>query len=154
MTLITFLFNDHQIIKLAHSLISVTFLFTAIWLFYRSLRGYFKNLGYFRLDKSLSYIFIVNLYLQLIFGLLLMANPAPLPDQEGATQDIALKMVSNRFWPIEHIVLMLFALFIANLGLIFSNSTHVDREKHRKVLVYYTIALIMIGLSLSSTYLI
>jgi len=154
MTLIALLFKDHQIIKWVHTLISVTFLFTAIWLFYRSLRGYFKNLGYFRLDKSLSYIFIVNLYLQLIFGLLLMANPAPLPGQEAASQDIALKMVSNRFWPIEHIVLMLFALFIANLGLIFSNSTHIDREKHRKVLVYYTIALLMIGLSLSSSYLI
>ncbi len=135
-------------------MISVTFLCTAIWLFYRSLRGYYKNLGYFRLDKSLSYIFIVNLYLQLIFGLLLMANPATLSGQEAANQDITIKMVSNRFWPVEHIVLMLFALFIANLGLIFSNSTEVDREKHRKVLVYYTIALIMIGLSLSSSYLI
>ena len=154
MTLTTILLKDHQIIKLVHSLISVTFLFTAIWLFFRSLRGYFKNLGYYPLDKSLSYIFIVNLYLQLIFGLLLMANPAPLSSQEVANQDIAVKIVSNRFWPVEHIVLMLFALFIANLGLIFSNSTGIDKEKHRKVLVYYTIAILMIGLSLSSTYLI
>lgn len=154
MTFIAVLFHDHQIIKLVHTLISVTFLCAAIWLFYRSIRGYIKNLGYSRLDKSLSYIFIVNLYLQLIFGLLLMANPAPLSEQEMASQDIAVKMVSNRFWPIEHIVLMVFALFIANLGLIFSNSTQIDRERHRKVLVYYTIALIMISLSLSSTYLI
>ena len=153
MTITTLLLGDHQIIKLVHSLISVTFLCTAIWLFYRSLRGYFKNLGYYPLDKSLSYIFIVNLYLQLIFGLLLIANPVTLSSQDVANQDVTIKMVSNRFWPVEHIVLMLFALFIANLGLIFSNSTQVDREKHRKVLVYYTIALIMIGLSLSSTYL-
>jgi len=37
--------------------------------------------------------------------------------------------------------------------LVFSNSSQIDREKHRKVLVYYAIAIVMIGLSLSSTYL-
>ena len=125
----------------------------AIWLFYRSLRGYFKKLAYLRLDKFLSYAFIVNLYLQLIFGLLLFANPAAVSGQEVVGQDITMKLVTKRFWPVEHIVLMLFALFIANLGLVFSNSSQIDREKHRKVLVYYAIAIVMIGLSLSSTYL-
>ena len=83
-----------------------------------------------------------------------MANPAAISGQELVSQDMTIKLVTKRFWPIEHIVLMLFALFIANLGLIFSTSTQHDREKHRKVLVYYTIAILMIGLSLSSTYLV
>jgi hypothetical protein len=45
---------------------------------------------------------------------------------------------------------MLFALLIANLGLIFSNQTLVDKEKHKKILIYYAIALIMIAVSLSN----
>ena len=153
MTLAAILFSDHQLIKSIHTVISGTFLVTAAWLFYRTLRGYFLNLRYTRTDKVLSYTFIVNLYLQLIFGLLLMANPSPVPGQEIVNPDITMKLVANRFWPIEHIVLMLFALFIANLGLIFSSSTQISREKHRKVLIYYTIAILMIGLSLGSTYL-
>ncbi|MCL4481549.1 MAG: hypothetical protein M1445_02805 [Bacteroidetes bacterium] len=153
MTLTVLAFNEHQIIKLVHSLISITFLIVAIWLFYRSLGGYFKNRDYTRLDKILSYTFIVNLYLQLIFGFLLMAYPAPGISQELVNQGITMKMASKRFWPIEHIVLMLFALFIANLGLIFSNSTQIVREKHRKVLIYYAIAIVLIFLSLASTYL-
>lgn len=154
MTLAAIVFSDHQVIKSIHTVISVTSLFTAAWLYYRSLRGYFMNLGYTQLDKVLSYTFIVNLYLQLIFGLLLLVNPSVTTGEGVVGQDITTKMVTNRFWPVEHIVLMLFALFIANLGLIFSSSTQINREKHRKVLVYYTIAILMIGLSLGSTYLI
>jgi hypothetical protein len=151
MTLTAFVFDEHHVIKLVHTVISMTFLIVSVWLFYRSLNGYFKNRGYTRLDKILSYAFIVNLYLHLIFGFLLMANPASQSDKGLANQDITM-MASNRFWPIEHIVLMLFALFIANLGLIFSNSTQIDREKHRKVLIYYAISIVLIVLSLASTY--
>ena len=61
-----------------------------------------------------------------------------------------LKTVNNRFWPIEHLVLMLFALFIANLGLILSNQTSLSKEKHKKILVYYFSALLMIAISLSA----
>ena len=154
MTLAAFLFNDHQVIKSIHTVISGTFLLTAIWLYYRTVNGFLRNLAYTRLDKVLSYTFIVNLYLQLIFGLLLMVNPSATQGQEIVNPDITMKMVTNRFWPVEHIVLMLFALFIANLGLIFSSSTQIDREKFRKVLIYYSIAIVMIMLSLGSTYLI
>jgi len=153
MTFAVLLFSDHQLIKSIHTVISGTFLVTAAWLFYRTLRGYFQNLPYTRADKVLSYTFIINLYLQLIFGLVLMVSPAAMPGSEIVNPDITMKLVTNRFWPIEHIVLMIFALFIANLGLIFSSSTQISREKHRKVLIYYTIAVLMIGLSLGSTYL-
>lgn len=148
----TFLFNDHQVIKLIHTFISGAFLVVASTLFFRAWRGYFRKLSYSLMDRVFSYAFIINLYLQLIFGLLLMAYPAPQSAESLIVQDLTTRLVTKRFWPVEHIVLMLFALFIANLGLIFSNSTPKDREKHRKVLVYYSIAIAMIGLSLSSTY--
>jgi len=151
MTFSILIYNGHQIIKMVHTFIGVTFLIGAIWLFYRSLNGYFKRLPYDRLDKVLSYFFIVNLYLQLIFGFILMISPDLVTARELAGQD-SMKLVTRRFWPVEHIVLMLFSLFIANLGLIFSNSSEAAREKHRKVIVYYAIAVVLIALSLGSTY--
>ena len=152
MTLTILVYNEHQLIKHVHTVISVMFLIVSMWLFYRSIKGYLKNWDYSRLDKILSYTFIVNLYLQLIFGFLLMISKASVPGPEMAGQDVTIRMASNRFWPIEHIVLMLFALFIANLGLIFSNNAKANREKFRKVLVYYAIAIILIVLSLGSTF--
>ena len=135
-------------IRNMHTIISITFLVIAVWLVFRSVRGLRKNYPYTTLDKLLSYGFIITLYLQLIFGLILFANPETMDGNNIPNVEGALKMASKRFWPIEHIVLMLFALFIANVGLIFSNQTPGSREKHRKVLIYYSIALVMIAVSL------
>jgi len=142
--------DSSHLMKSIHTIISGTFTIIAIWLLIRSVRGIIRNNAYTGLDKYLSYGFIITLYLQLIFGLILFANPEASAGNEYAGVEGALKLASKRFWPIEHIVLMLFALLIANLGLIFSNQSQIDREKHKKILVYYVIALIMIAVSLSA----
>ena len=135
-----------NLLKNLHTVISVTFLVIALWMLVRSIKGYLKNLTFKYLDTLLSYGFIIALYLQLIFGLILFASPNPADNYSNI--DGALKMVSRRFWPVEHIVFMLFALFIANIGLIFSNQARESREKYRKILIYYSIAIVMIAISL------
>jgi len=140
--------ESSNLMKNLHTIISGTFGIVAVWLVVRSVRGIIKGTTYVALDKYLSYGFIITLYLQLIFGLILFANPNESPTG-GGVQD-ALKLASKRFWPIEHIVLMLFALLIANLGLIFSSQSTLDKDKHKKVLIYYMIALIMIAVSLGA----
>ena len=140
--------ESSNILKSLHTIISGTFALIAAWLVIRSLKGIIHGSPYLMLDKCLSYGFIITLYLQLIFGLILFANPGDVQGSAGV-QD-AMKLASKRFWPIEHIVLMLFALLIANLGLIFSSQSRIDKDKHKKVLVYYMIALIMIAVSLGA----
>lgn len=144
--------NWHEIFKLLHSIISITLLLISFWVILRSVQGIIKNKVYTKFDKFLSFGFIVNLYLQLIFGLILFTNLGAVPGNEYLGGDISSNMVSKRLWPIEHIVLMLFALFIANLGLIISIKSTIDRDKHQKILIYYLISLFMIGLSLSLNY--
>jgi hypothetical protein len=141
------LFNSNDLFKGAHTIVSVAFLIIAISLIIRSARGLTKKYPYTRVDKLLSYGFIITLYLQLIFGLMLFVSPSDLTSNYSNMEG-AMRLVSKRFWPIEHIVLMLFALFIANLGLVFSIQTPHSREKHRKVLIYYSIAIGMIAISL------
>jgi len=144
--------NWHEIFKLLHSIISVTLLLISFWVIMRSVQGVIKNKAYKKLDKFLSFAFIVNLYLQLIFGLILFSNLGSSSANGYLGGDLASDMVSKRLWPIEHIVLMLFALFIANLGLIISIKSNVDRDKHQKILIYYMVSLFMIALSLSVNY--
>jgi len=59
---------------------------------------------------------------------------------------------SKRFWPVEHIVLMIFALFIANLGLIFSIKSSNDKLKFKRIFVYYLISILLIAISLGGIY--
>jgi len=140
--------DSYSIIKHVHTVISGAFMIFAVWLIIRSVQGIIKNRAYTGLDKFISYGFIINLYLQLVFGLILFSNHNSSVDDNFSNAEGALKMASNRFWPIEHIVLMLFALFIANLGLILSNQSLSGKEKHTKILTYYVVALLMIAISL------
>lgn len=144
--------DAYQVALWIHYFISVSFLVVAIWLGFRSVRGIMKGLPYLQLDKTLAYLFIVGLYLQLLFGIVLFSNLSQSIGYDYQSADGSLATVSKRLWPIEHIVLMLFALFIANLGLIFSNKSDIAVTKHRKILLYYTISISLIAISLASVY--
>lgn len=141
----------HDTVKIIHYLISVSFLFFAVFLVVRSVRGISKNLSYTPFDKFLAVAFIVTLYLQLVFGLFLFTNLGTGLDFHYMPNE-GSNMVSKRLWPVEHIVLMLFALFIANLGLIFSFQTRESKSRFKKILIYYSIAVVLIAFSLISVY--
>jgi heme A synthase len=141
------------VIKILHYIISATFLIIAVILISRSITGIVRKLEYSFFDRFLSLIFIINLYLQLIFGLILFSNLGSSLGYDYVSADGTVKMVSKRFWPIEHIALMIFALLIANLGFVFSNKSQESKSKYRNVLVYYCLAIVIIAYSLSSIYL-
>jgi len=143
--------SAYQITLWIHYFVSMSFLVIAIWLIIRSIRGIVKDLPYLKLDKTLAYLFIIGLYLQLLFGIILFTNLSIFGyDYQSADGSVA--MVSKRLWPVEHIVLMLFALFIANLGLIFSGKSNIASTKYRKILIYYAVAITLIAFSLASIY--
>ena len=142
-----------SIFKLIHTFISATFLVIAVWLFIRSFQGVLKSKPYRKLDKYLSFGFIASLYLQLVFGLILFSNLGSTMGYNYLSADSSVKIVSKRLWPVEHIVLMLFALLIANLGLIISLSTKSDRRKYMNTIIYYSISLALIIFSLAAIYL-
>lgn len=143
--------DAYQVTLWVHYFISVSFLIVAVWLIVRSIRGIAKDLAYVKLDKTLAYLFIIGLYLQLLFGIILFTNLS-IFGYDYQSADGSMVTVSKRLWPIEHIVLMLFALFIANLGLIFSGKSTIGATKHRKILIYYVTAIVLIAISLASIY--
>jgi heme A synthase len=140
-------------VKIVHYVVSICFLVFAVLLIFRSITGLIKKREFGKLDKFLSYAFIVNLYLQLIFGIVLFANLNPTSGLSYPGDSSNVEMLSKRLWPIEHIVLMLFALFIANLGLISSLKSKSSSSKYRKVLIYYVLSIVLIAYSLISIYL-
>jgi hypothetical protein len=121
-------------------------------LIYRSIIGIIKGSKYTFFDKILSSAFIVDLYLQLIFGLILFSNLGSKLGYDYVSADGKVSVVAKRFWPIEHIVLMIFALFIANLGFILSNKSNDNKSKYKKVLIYYCLSILLIAYSLGAIY--
>ncbi len=141
----------YKIALVIHYISSGSLMFIALWLIFRNIRGIIRKLPYFKTDKVLAYLFIINLYIQLFLGIILFTNLS-IFGYEYHVSSGGVVEASKRLWPVEHIVLMLFALFIANLGLILSNKSAKAVAKHRQILIYYSIAIILIGVSLASIY--
>lgn len=142
--------DTYFVLKLIHGVISLGFFIIAIWLLLRSFIGFVKEKKYRKTDKVLSFCFIINLYLQLALGLLLFAAMGSERSTNGFN---TISTTANRLWPVEHIIFMLFALFIANLGMIISLKSGNDKEKHRHIFFYYLVSFIMILISLLLNYL-
>jgi len=145
--------NLHDIIRFIHILISATFMLFAIWLIIRSVIGIIKHWDYTKLDRFLAYAFLVTLYLQLFFGFLLFTKFGPMSGYDYLGAESGSRLASKRLWPIEHIVMMFFALLIATLGLILSNKAVIAKDKFKKVLIYYVFSILIIAQSLCAIYL-
>ncbi len=138
----TFTFNIHIYISAVTLLSGLTNVVLAI-------QGWRRDRSYSKADSLSSLIFTISLYLQLILGLIiyftlrtsLEGTAWQVPDTENDA--------SLRFWAIEHIALMIFALFLTQIGRIFIKSSSAAHSKFRATLFYNGISLLLIFFSLS-----
>ena len=99
-----------------HIVISSITLLAGIATIALSVQGLIRKRGYGRVDFGVSMVFNVALYFQLILGFLIYyllrtAQEGPIWEVPDTQNDASL-----RFWAIEHIALMIFALFLTQLG--------------------------------------
>jgi len=127
-----------------HILISTITLLAGIATITLSIQGLIKKRSYGKGDSGISIVFNVALYFQLILGsliyYLLRAN------QEGPMWKVpdTQNDASLRFWAIEHIALMIFALFLTQLGRAFIKKSLGPIRKFRASLFYFGTSLLLI----------
>ena len=112
-------------------------------------RGWARQREYSRADGWSYLVFTISLYLQLVLGLIIYFTlrtnlEGPLWEVPDTENDASL-----RFWAIEHIALMIFALFLTQLGMIFVKRSSSDIRRFRATLFYNGISLLLILFSLS-----
>lgn len=142
----------YHILKHSHVGNSAIFSIVAVFLIVLSIRGWVKRKDYSKVDKILSLIFVVTLYLQLFFGILLFILADYQPQNKSEFVEDTVNLFTRRFWSMEHFILMIFALFIAHLGMVFSRKTKDSVAKHKKVLFYYSASLVLVLASLAMIY--
>jgi hypothetical protein len=140
--LYTFTFAIHifvSTITLLAGLLSVIF----------SIQGWTRKREFNRMDGLLSLTFFIALYLQFILGFLIYFTLRT--SFEGLFWEVpnTENDASLRFWAIEHIALMIFALFLTQLGRIFIKRTNTSVRKFKASLFYYGTSLLLILFSLS-----
>ena len=140
--LYTFVFKIHIYISTITLLAGITTLAFSI-------HGWMKKRNYVTTDKWLSEMYTIALYLQLILGFIIYftlrtSMEGPLWEVPETENDASL-----RFWAIEHIALMIFALFLTQLGRIYISKSTASIRKFKASVFYYGTSLLLILFSIS-----
>jgi hypothetical protein len=132
-----------------HIYISTITLLAGITTLVLSILGWTGKREFTRKDSLSSLIFSIGLYFQLILGFMIYFTLRT--SLEGAIWEVpdTENDASLRFWAIEHIALMILALFLTQLGRIFIKRSNISLIKFKASLFYNGASLLLILFSLS-----
>jgi len=134
----------YDIVIKFHYVISTIFIILALITTVWALVGWIKDLPCPRSFLRLSWVFIHFLYIQLLTGIALYFFLKPEAVANDLSMEEALQQNSLRFWAIEHVSLMLFALIISQVGRLIIKQISSDRRKYRAATMYYGISLLVV----------
>ena len=139
----------HIRVTFIHEVVSILFVITILLIIFRSTRAIIQKRSYTKFDRVLSAVFMAFMYLQFVGGIFLFVKSTGGYYKEAATN---IEMADLRFWSIEHVFLMIFALFISHIGYITIYKSTEAGTKHKKSLQFFVIAFVLILISLSIVY--
>jgi hypothetical protein len=133
----------------SHIFISTITILAGISSLVISVHGLVRKRNYRRSDELVSLFFNVALYFQLFLGFLIYyllrtSLQGPMWEVPDTQNDASL-----RFWAIEHIALMIFALFLTQLGRVFIKKSKEPYRKFRASLFYFGTSLFLILFSMT-----
>ncbi|HAS43294.1 MAG TPA: hypothetical protein DCS93_22630 [Microscillaceae bacterium] len=136
-----------------HSWIRWIILVMAVIVIFKSLTGWLGKKGYTKGDNALSASFVGFMHLQLLLGLILyFVSPYAMKAIQSMGMSAVMKNPVNRFWAIEHITLMIFAVVLAQVGRSRAKKMSDTVRKHKTSFIFFTIAIILILASVLTLY--
>lgn len=96
-----------------------------------------------RRDCAMNRLAMIAMHLQLLIGLVLYFI-----SEKVVFDASAMKNSMQRFFLVEHIALMILAVVLITIGYVKSDRAGEGRKKHRTVIIYYSISLFLILISI------
>lgn len=109
-----------------------------------AIKGIAGKAHFASVHRKSSLIFISSLHLQLLIGLLLYFVLSPFTTQALSDFGAAMKDSTLRYWAVEHSVVNILAIAIAQVGSILAKRKSNDRAKLKTTLIWTAIAYILI----------
>ncbi|MFW6227167.1 MAG: hypothetical protein ACOC31_03600 [Bacteroidota bacterium] len=132
-----------------HIVISSLFFLLAFFVVGLSVYKLTANKKFRSVDGLFGKGYLSFLYLQLISGSVLYFFLKPADNPQIITLEQAIEKSELRFWAIEHLAMMIFALTLAQIGYLFISKSNSDKQKHRNTLFFYGFSLAVVTISTS-----
>ncbi len=127
----------------AHSGLRYLVLLAAIIVVFKSVIGWLGNTSYTKFDKILSPAYVGLMHVQLLIGLILYFIYSPLVTYN-------MKDTVSRYWSVEHIALMIFAVIAAQAGRSISKKSSDAQVKFRFQTIFYGISILLVLVALAT----
>jgi hypothetical protein len=139
----------YQLLDTLHSYNRYLLFAALLLVLFRAYSGWMGKKPFEKLDNTGSLILLILTHTQLLIGLILYAFLSPYTQAAFANMGAAMKDSTLRYFAVEHFIMMLIAVVLIQLGRTFSKKATDDVQKHRKLAVYTTAAVLLILASLA-----
>lgn len=138
----------YDFVLLLHSWLRWVVVILAVLVLFRALMGVMNKSAFSAADDKASLFFMISCDVQLLIGLLLYVFLSPIT--AAAFQDFgsAMKDATLRYFAVEHLSMMLIALVLVHIGRSRSKKATTDLAKHKALLIYYGIAVLLMFASI------
>lgn len=134
----------HNILVILHSYNRYLILAALVFVLYRAYTGWLGRKPFENADNTGSLVLLSLAHLQLLLGLIMYAFTSHWTKTAFADFGAAMKDPMPRYFAVEHILAMIIAVVLVQLGRTFSKKAADDTEKHRKLAIYTSIAMLII----------
>ncbi len=134
-----------DVLNQLHSILRWVILILLILTIVKSFQGMRKNGAYNASDKKFALWTLIGAHLQLVIGLVqYFVGGKGLHNIQTYGMGDVMKNSVMRFYAVEHIFVMLIAIILITVGYSTAKRTLAPRKKHKKIFIFYLIALILI----------
>ncbi len=135
--------NLYQIFRYFHSGFRYVVIILVLLAIFQSLAGWFGRKAYTEGNRKINLFAMISVHTQLLIGLVLYFI-SPLVQFGSA----AMKEAETRYWTVEHISMMVFAIILITVGHARSKRIVLPEGKHRAIAIFYSLALLVIILAI------
>ena len=134
-----------NILILLHSVTRYLVLIGLLGVIMQSLVGLTQNKPFGKLENKAGLYLFIFTHTQLLLGIILyFMSPLGISNFSG----VAMKDASTRYWLVEHGLIMLIAIVLITLARTTSKKMASDAGKHKRLLIFNSIALVLIILGI------
>lgn len=126
-----------------HSFLRWAVLVLGIWVVLNAVGGMFTKREYSRTDNMSSLLFMISCDIQLLLGIILYVQNGWLANLKSGMGTVMKDPVA-RFFTVEHALMMIIAWILVHIGRSSVKSADTDELKHKRMLIYFGIAMVLI----------
>jgi hypothetical protein len=130
-------------VVIIHSILRWAVLLFGVWTLLNAIAGTFSKRHFTSTDNKVNLFFMISCDIQLLIGLILYFNNGWFTMLKSSTKEV-MKDSALRFFALEHFVMMLIAWLLVHVGRSMVKRADTDTAKHKKSLIYFGIALVLI----------